>query len=254
MNSQGEIHDANKAICSHLSERAAVLFLGAGVNAGVLSTRGEPFPLGEQLSNWVCRDLLDDPNLGVSLEDAAEMAQQKLGTRGLNDYLFDRFSEFGPGTAHLALVQLPWDIVYTTNYDLLIEQASVHPSIHAAGSIRAVFSADTDLGQFHESDILYYKLHGSIDVANTPAGRLILTREDYRFYEQQRRTLFRRLRKDLALKTFVFVGYSLRDDNFRAILSDIRLELGTEALPLSFAVIRDFKQTEATFWREKYNI
>lgn len=254
MNSAADLHEANSAICSYLSERSAVLFLGAGINAGTVSSAGNDFPLGNELSRWICRDILDDPDLNVPLEDSAEMAQQKVGPKGLNDYLFKEFSKFTPGTAHLALVQLPWDIIYTTNYDLLIEMAGSSSAITPAGPIKPVFSTDTDLGQFHENDVLYYKLHGSVDVANTPIGRLILTRDDYRFYEQHRKLLFRRLRTDLALKTFVFIGYSLRDDNFRAILSDIRAELATEALPLSYAVIRDFKPAEATFWRDKYNI
>jgi hypothetical protein len=44
---------------------------------------------------------------------------------------------------------------------------------------------------------------------------LILTKNDYRFYESHRKPLFRRLRSDLLSRTFVFVGYSLADNKYK---------------------------------------
>ncbi len=246
--------DAIETICNRLSERTATLFLGAGINANVKNDAGESFPLGEGLSNWIARDLLNTPDLTSTLDEAAEMARYRLGDKEFNRYLYEQFSRFKPGTAHLALVQLPWDVIYTTNYDLLIEVAATTPSVEAAGVIRAVFSMETDLTPFSEADILYYKLHGSIDLANTDEGRLILTKEDYRYYEVHRKPLFRRLERDLLRRTFVFIGYSLRDPDFRAVLEDCRNELSTRTLPLSFAIRSHFTEVEETFWREKYNI
>jgi hypothetical protein len=52
-----------------------------------------------------------------------------------SDYLFDKFKDFTPGVVHLALVQLPWDKIYTTNFDLLVEQAAASPLVNPAGSI-----------------------------------------------------------------------------------------------------------------------
>ena len=243
-----------ETICNHLTERTATLFLGAGINAGLRNNSNDEFPLGLELSRWIARDLLKTPELNMSLDDCAEMARFRLGPKVVNDYIFEKFSAFKPGVAHLALVQLPWDAIYTTNYDLLVETASQHSAITAAGIIRQVFSAEENLNSFSEEEIPYYKLHGSADYANTEAGRLILTREDYRFYETHRRPLFSRLRKDILSKTFVFIGYSLSDDNFRAILEDCKTELEAVSFPLSFAVKRSFTPTERAFWREKYNI
>src|SRR5215216_2252665 len=127
-------------ICDRLSERTATLFLGAGINAGIVNDNDENFPLGQDLSDMISRDLLDAPGLGVSLDEAAEMARYKIGDKELNSYLFEKFESFKPGTAHLSLVQLPWDIIYTTNFDLLVEKANKMPSIQTAGNIRPVLS------------------------------------------------------------------------------------------------------------------
>lgn len=241
-------------ICDHLVERTATLFLGAGVNAGIKNAKGDTFPLGDELANWICRDLLESPETVVPLDEAVEMAQRRLGPEAVNKYLFEQFERFRPGAAHLALVQLPWDTVYTTNFDLLVEQAAAQRSITPAGQFRTVLSATTSLTKFTEEDILYYKLHGSVDLANTPDGHLILTKDDYRRYEEYKKPLFRRLRTDLVARTFLFVGYRLSDPNFRAILDDCRSELGTESLPLSYAVQWDFSKVQETFWRDKYNV
>jgi hypothetical protein len=99
--------DAIKNICDHLVERAATVFLGAGVNAGIKNAAGQSFPLGSDLSDWICRDLLKSPETKVSLDEAVEMARHGLGTKTVNDYLYDTFQTFAPGAAHLALVQLP---------------------------------------------------------------------------------------------------------------------------------------------------
>ena len=211
-------------------------------------------PLGQRLADLICSDLLESPSTHLSLDEAAEMARYRVGPKELNRYLFDLFNSFKPSPVHLGLVQLPWNSLFTTNYDLLIEAASNSGNITPAGEFKPVLSVLTDVSIFSESDILYYKLHGSIDLANTDAGRLILTKEDYRYYEDFRKPLFRRLKQDLLNQTFVFFGYSLGDTNFRAILEDCRAELGTSYFPQSFAIRRGASQVESVFWREKYNI
>ncbi len=246
--------DAIRNICDHLVERSSTLFLGAGINAGIRNSEDERCPLGQDLSEWICRDLLGSPETKVALDDAVEMARYKLGPKPVNDYIYEKLETFEPGAAHLALVQLPWDVIYTTNFDLLVEKGATSPAIQAAGSVRTVLTSSASLASFSESDILYYKLHGTVDLANTADGRLILTKSDYRFYEEYKRPLFRRLRTDLLSRNFLFVGYGLSDPNFRAILEDCREELGVQTFPLSYAIQHDFSSVQEAFWRDKYNI
>jgi tetratricopeptide (TPR) repeat protein len=253
-NAEAPILDAIKNTCDHLVERAATLFLGAGVNAGATNASGQKCPLGPELGERICRDLLNSPETQTTLDEAVEMARYRVGAKAVNDYIYDALKPFRPGASHLALVQLPWDVIYTTNFDLIVEEAAESGLVESAGEFRTVLTTAAPLSSFTESDILYYKLHGSIDFANTEDGRLILTKADYRFYELWKRPLFRRLRTDLQSRSFLFVGYSLLDPNFRAILDDCRSELIVRTFPLSFAVQRDFSAVQEAFWREKYNI
>jgi len=209
-------------LCDRLSERMAVLFTGAGINAGLKNSDGVDFPLGQQLADFIARDILETPALSTTLDEAAEMAQQRVGPQQLNLYLYRLLTSFSPGACHLAAVQLPWDVIYTTNYDIVLETAALAPSLSPAGTIKPVLSVYDDLAAFTESDILYHKLHGTIDQANTDRGHLVLTKADYRHYDKFRKPLFKRLKKDLLNRMFLFVGYALRDSNFRQILDDCR--------------------------------
>lgn len=251
---EDNLRDAIINICKLLSSRTATLFIGAGFNAGICNSEGHSFPLGADLAKLICKDLLGDALLNLTLDEAAEYAKSGLGVVALNKYLYNLLSTFRPGSNHISAIQLPWDNIFTTNFDLLLEGAQSTPGINPAGEIKTIVSFETDLGKFSEADILYYKLHGSIDLANTDAGRLILTKEDYRYYKKQRTLMFRRLADDLTAKTFVFVGYSMLDTNFREILEDCREALGIQTFPLSYAVRPGFRPVEADFWRDKYNI
>jgi tetratricopeptide (TPR) repeat protein len=244
---------AVKIICDRLSERTATLFLGAGVNAGIQNDNDEKFPLGQRLGNLISAKFLKS-SVERPLDEAAEMAIHLAGRQSVNAYIYDLFSTFKPGRAHLALVQLPWDVIYTTNYDLLVEQAAKVASVRPAGTIKPICSSAFDLNTLEESDIPYYKIHGTCDLANTEEGRLILTKEDYRFYELHRVPLFKRLARDLQNRCFVFVGYSLVDPNFRAVLEDCRQQLGIEQLPRSYVIKPTFEDIDKRFWLDKYNL
>ena len=248
--------DAIEYICEKLTSRSAVLFLGAGINYGLKNADGLSFPLGQGLADLMTEKLLESSDFHGPLDDIAEFSVAKVGARSVNEFIYKLMESFEPGPAQLSLVQLPWDVIYTTNYDRLVEKSTSINTIKAAGRICPVFSTKTvDMSDFSEDDIPYYKLHGSVEVANTDDGRLILTKDDYRYYEKHRKRLFARLSQDLSKKTFVFVGYSLVDNNLRALLDDCREELGvTSNLPLSFAIRPGFQDIEESFYRDKFNI
>jgi len=240
-------------ICGRLEERRVSLFLGAGINADVQSSDGEKFPLGSDLAQMLCRDILGDIELPLTLDEASEYCRQKVGASELNRYLYEVLTSFEPGRSHQLLTCLPWDTIYTTNYDLLLERAC-EENPGQLGTLQIITSVEEDLSAFSEEDTLYYKLHGSIDLANSKAGRLILTQEDYRTYEQLRRPLFRRLGTDIQSRTFVFAGYQLRDPNFRQVLEDCRSAVDSGVLPLSYAIRPGHRPAEAEFWQDKYNL
>jgi tetratricopeptide (TPR) repeat protein len=245
---------AIRFVCEKLTERKAVLFLGAGVNAGTKDVEGNEFLLGHGLAQAICRDLLHETTFNATLQHSSTLAEHKYSRPELNGFIYRSLSRFKPGIAHLALVQVPWDTIYTTNFDLLVEEASRSNVVQAAGRIVPFHSLFQEITGLSDTDIPYYKLHGTIDYANTKDGRLILTNEDYRHYEKYKKPLFKRLQQDVSTKTFIFIGYSLSDENFKKVLDDCREELDDRPFPASYAVLHNFTNTEAVYWKDIYNI
>jgi len=241
---------AVQIINDHLLDSTAVLFTGAGVNYGLQDDKGRPFPLGNELSKRICESLLGDKDAVLDLQDSADMARRKFTDLELNRFISNDFKDYRPGVALHAASRLPWNSIYTTNYDTLLEKAA---ELRRA-SIYPIYSMSTDLSHIPSGVIPYYKIHGCIDHANAPDGRLVITSEDFRASEENRRTLFNRLRRDLLSKAFLFVGYSLKDSNLRQILDEVRNALGSDHLPPSFALRRTFTQTELEYWKDKYNV
>jgi len=94
-------------ICDRLSERRATLFLGAGVNAGIKTPDGRAFPLGVDLAGLLCREILDDAQLILTLDEAAEQVRHKIGAPEFNRYLFELFRQFRPARCHELICMSP---------------------------------------------------------------------------------------------------------------------------------------------------
>lgn len=241
-----------RILCDALGGRRLCLFLGAGVNAGVANAAGVRMPLGKDLGKHLASKLLEHDDYEAPLEQVASMAAYRAGRDEVDRCISEQLGRFEPAAVHHALAQLPFDAIFTTNYDTLLERAFQARGVGAR--LVPVFAAESDTTGLGDGATPYYKLHGCIDHCGSAEGRLTLSIEDYRAYEEHRRPLFKRLRRDLESRVFLFLGYSLRDPNFVRMLDDCRAELDVLTLPRSFAVLPDAHQAEADYWREKYNI
>lgn len=190
------------------------VFVGAGLS------------IGAGFASW--QDLLSSPaeeiNLRIKEEkhDLVSLAQyycNKKQRGAIDDLISKVFSENKQCTEnHRILAALPVYNYWTTNYDNLIEKALAEA--HKNPSVR---SEDTNLklpvGHY---DTFVYKMHGDY----TQPQNAVITRDDYEEYGLFRRTLFRDvLEGHLLTKTFLFLGFSFNDPNFRFVLSKIKVLL-----------------------------
>lgn len=165
--------------------------------------------------------------------DCAQLFRQTVGEANYREFLQDQFDihrhPFVQTTpSHEALVALQLPLIFTTNYDELIE------SSHAEAGVPLRVSADDDEFKARlaeRPDRHLVKLHGSIDRPDT----IVLTRDDYSRARSARREMLAHLRHDLARASFLFVGFSLSDPNFNLLHDDIRESLGMMA-PVSYTV------------------
>jgi hypothetical protein len=165
--------------------------------------------------------------------DCAQLFRQTVGEANYREFLLSQFAtdqtEFIRLTpSHDALVQLDLPLLFTTNYDLLIENAYVQ----AGKALRVSMSEEQFKAQFAQRPPRHLiKLHGSIDQPET----IVLTRRDYAQSRNDRKEMFAHLRSELAESPFLFVGFSLSDPNFTMLYDDIRLVYGMNA-PASYTV------------------
>jgi SIR2-like protein len=186
-----------------------VLFIGAGV------AKGAGLPLLDELlaalatearvSNEERRALA-----GLDPTDRARIIARRLDGQELGDAVAKLFSRFRHHSiSHALLAALPVEAVVTTNWDLLFEEASA-----AAGvPVRTVPGHPAV-----EARRWVLKMHGSID----DPKRIVVTREDYLRYEDQRQALAGIVQALLITRHMLFVGFGLSDDTFHRIVDAVR--------------------------------
>ena len=212
---------ANRAIASQL-----VLFIGAGVSAGA------GLPTWSDLITSLARDALIneqtliDRLLKKDLRDCATILERLLDQRhpeGVADGGYLRLtaaSRLDSGRvyalAHGLLASLPSDEAITTNFDTLFESA-----VKVAQRDIAVLPNDPrDTG-----GRWLLKLHGTV----TDPKTLVLTRSDYLNMPRQYGALMGLVQGLLMMRHLMFVGYSLRDEDFHELVHEVREARGDGA-------------------------
>lgn len=134
--------------------------------------------------------------------------------------------EFQPSPLHIKTLELPWNDVFTTNYDTLLERAALKIVGHRYETI----INKEDLVQASKPRII--KLHGSF-----PSERpLIITAEDYRQYPRKFAPFVNTVQQSLLENTLCLLGFSGDDPNFLQWIGWIRDNLGRENSPKIYLI------------------
>ncbi|MBW0016496.1 MAG: SIR2 family protein [Mycobacterium sp.] len=205
---------------------------------------GLPLPDWPMLVNRMCREtMMNSPTaerdalrtffIEEGPLDTAQLFRQTVGEANYAEFLrqqFDasRYPFVHTTPSHAALVRLDLPLLFTTNFDELIETAYREANVQ----LRVSISEDQFTAHRTQSPARHLvKLHGSIDQPET----IVLTRSDYAAARAQRKEMLGFLRSEMAETTFLFIGFSLSDPNFNLLHDDIRLEYGIN-VPVSYTV------------------
>ena len=219
---------------------------------------GEPFPTWSRLQSRMRRQLStmrgrDQKSLNRFFRtsdplDCAQVFRNIVGDTNYFDFLRQQYQPPSPvdywiTPSHKALVELDLALVFTTNYDDLIERAYNHKG----RSLTVSATAQEFISHRHPVPARHLvKLHGTIDRPDT----VVLTRDDYAKARVERRRIYEHLRLDLEETTYIFVGFSLSDPNVNILLDDARLETGGQ-LPPSYTVQGRYDETIDDFYRSR---
>lgn len=193
-----------------------------------MKARMSTLPDFEQLEESLAAFFTEQPSI-----DSAQLFRDRIGEANYVDFLREQFGSRPGDEQHLTrshheLVRLPLAMIFTTNYDELIEASFAHAGLPLRVSVTAKeFAAHRQ----ERPERHLVKLHGSIDQPDT----VVLTRSDYARSRRDRAEMFRYLGSELRYSRFLFVGFSLTDPNFGLLYDDARLAL-EGALPPSYVV------------------
>jgi hypothetical protein len=240
-----------------LTDKTRVLaFLGAGLSYGAarLSAKagfedhardeGLPLPSWPQLisrmrrqvelrSNDADKPFVDDFFQYEGPLDCAELHRRTVGEQNYSEFLREQFDTtrhpfINITESHRAVMRLDLPLLFTTNYDQLLEETYRRADLQLEVSATEE-SFKANLPRRPKRHLV--KMHGSIENVTT----VVLTRSDYAKSRSLRREMFHSLRGELARSTFLFIGFSLSDPNFNLIYDDVRDSLGMVA-PVCYTV------------------
>jgi hypothetical protein len=194
-------------------EGTVVIFAGAGISTEAKSVMPNTLyteinhALGNKNSDRAFPDLM---------EDFCATPAGKIGLiqriRDHFDYAYSHSSIYSDATRfHNELATFyPVDTIVTSNWDDYFEQ-------HCSAT---PFIEDRDIALWPVAQRKVLKIHGSI----SNYGSIVATRADYRACENRLQSglLGAHLKSLLSTKTIVFVGYSLRDEDFLQIYGAVR--------------------------------
>jgi len=170
---------------------------------------------------------------------------------------------------HLLLAKVADKItIVTTNYDNLLEQAFaeagkpydlvVYPADNAeyANGVlwwphghpepRKMKSSDIDVEDLRQTNVIY-KMHGTVWKDSPVWDSFVITEEDYvRFLSRIKNAVPAAFRRHFSARSFLFLGYGLRDWNLRVLLKEVSVSERK-----SWAIMKAPTSLEKRLWAQR---
>lgn len=218
-----------------------VPFVGAGLSKAL------GLPDWSTLIDFIAEELNYDPEVfklnGNDLQLAEYYVAIKRSIGPLRSEMDRRFNpsdaQIRESKAHGALVEMKLPLLYTTNYDRIIERAFALRGVtsHTIANLDDIASAPAD------TSTQIVKLHGTFD----DDASLVLTETSYFDRLEFESPIDIKMRADILGKTLLFIGYSLNDINIRYMLYKLhkmRRQMRREALRSPSAFLTTFGSNE----------
>ncbi|MHB2056385.1 SIR2 family NAD-dependent protein deacylase [Pantoea dispersa] len=198
----------------------AAVMVGAGFSRSAATTGDtrKKLPLWSDFSQTLSTELKSWSSDPLRL---AEEYCAFFGKQSLHDLIKKEVNDvaWSPSQLHHNLLNLPWSEVLTTNWDTLLERASIE--LHSR--VYSIVNKQGDLSSSRSPRIV--KLHGTIDITN----ELIFTQEDYRRYPQSYAAFVNFARQVFIENELCLLGFSGEDPNFLQWAGWVRDNLTTNS-------------------------
>jgi tetratricopeptide (TPR) repeat protein len=212
----------------------AVLFIGAGVGYHLFRPDGTHAPDGASLARKLAA------NFSIPLEEndadlakVAQLVENRHGRKELENVVRNELSGYEPDNILQWLFTIRWRAIYTTNFEDSIQRSyALNPTPRQNPITFSISSEITEPDP--QFDVPIFHLHGLLMGVENP--HVVLTKNDYLRFRENRKMLFDRLKWNMASAVFVYVGYSNQDPNWSEILDELQLEFLPKKPPPSFRI------------------
>lgn len=253
-----------KHLVDQISRGQVVLCLGAGASSSAASADGYRPPGWEKL----LRDLIPEV-FGKSRIKARTAAKTALERHQLlecaqvlkhfalkngkgadfRNYIVravegpDSKNPVQPGRLHEIVLDLSPQIIVTTNYDQIIERATLNAyKMHS-------YTSTSVAAEIRQGNEVLLKIHGGVDRPDD----MIISRPDFARVRAEGGHALGTLQALLMTRPFLFVGYSLRDPDIQMLLENVAPKAKDSASHylLTGADVRD---DEENFYSEYFGV
>jgi len=213
-----------RPLLEDLEQGRWIPIVGAGLSRNAIVPVKQKMPLWKDLGDAFSKDLsgyLCESPIDAISAYAHQFGRAKL-TEKLTEFLLVDSAK--PGAVHDSFCRIGFDVVCTTNLDLLLERQydsiarycrPITDDEHLSISLQR-----SKADQYPRVDLL--KLHGDVH----HSGSLVVTEEDYEAFLHRHALKATYLANLLISRTAVLIGYSLDDPDLRQIWRVITDRLG----------------------------
>ena len=217
-------------LLSDIFEGRCLPFVGAGFSKNADLAPGLVMPDWNQLATEFARHLPLDGR--ETPQEVAQRYERYFGRVQLIEAIRRSLhtDSARPGRAHRTFAKLPFDTIYTTNFDLLLEDAyqqEKRPFRSLVGEHQLPFHA----GKTASSVV---KMHGDL----RHEENIVVTKKDYDEFMTKYPVVATHLSAMLITRTPLYIGYSLSDPDFLHIQEVVRSRLG-EFERMSYVLVFD---------------
>jgi hypothetical protein len=223
--------------------QSCVVFVGAGSTTERYRHNGGFYATIKKQTAYSEKDpTLSFPKLMQYFCDQLDGGRHNRLIREAISYLEDFCSPGEPNRVACAvgssLAEIPYfNRIVTTNWDPILEREM---------DVLVPIVEDRDLAFWDDKKRQVLKVHGCI----TRPYSIVATQSDYDACLSKNPLIFNKLKDLMATKTFIFIGYSMRDEDFREIWETITGVLG-HFTKLAYAIDPKFTSETAEYWRER---